>query len=651
MTALNESPASLEQPAPPAAGTPGGGLLLRVLVPMIIGGLCLVESFHLASRGQAPSGEFGLFWAGLFAGVLPVTGTLIRKNLTSTQRALLVVGLALYTTVPKLLRNVAAPLYSDEFAHWRQANTLLTTGKIDQEPLIRALPAFPGLHTLTAALSQVSGVSVWTSAVVIIVSCHVLSLLGVYVLLREAAGDRVAGFGAALYTTNSSWLFFDVQYAYETLAIPLALWSLTFAVRAVRKDSGSRAGSVIVSAALAFATAATHHLSSIVLILFVLGHALVVTRRSKFDTGESVRTAWLTVASTVGATMLWLLPHLSLLVAYLGPSLTRSVSQFQSMVDKLTGHAAPSASQSRVAKHTLFAGTTLPLYEVLAGLAVPAVLFAVVAISFVRRRRGDKAVAVAGNRSIASLLAAVTVLYFASLPFLLTAGGSEGARRSWAWSSIGLSLVAARLALPILDRADWRTTRRRAVKLLLVVALVVIYIGNVAVGQNEAYRFPGPYTEGSDTLSLDAENHAVADWMAGHVGHGNWVVTNRYLGLTVGSIGQQVVGAPSAGFAAWDLTFKTTPPSAYLLQELTGSKFRYLIVDRRMATTKSAQGIWYTVDEPTPAGGTVPAPALTRFDCLPWTSAVYASSNVTVYRLDFDVYDATATANATKDCT
>ena len=61
-------------------------------------------------------------------------------------------------------------------------------------------------------------------------------------LVRDAARSPKAGaIAAVVYSLNPSWLFFDAQFSYETLALPILVWVLVFALRgtAARRGAGA----------------------------------------------------------------------------------------------------------------------------------------------------------------------------------------------------------------------------------------------------------------------------------------------------------------------------------------------------------------------------------------------------------------------------
>jgi hypothetical protein len=611
----------------------------------LVGAALLVASYHLAAHDPGPA-VFTVFWIGMLAPVVATVLALWSSRTAASARVGLLVVLAVFGTLPKLLRTPTGPLYFDELAHWRQVRNLVDTGVVGRpNGMLRTLPSFPGLHTLTATLEQLTGVSTWTAAVAVVVIAHVIGLLAVYALATvaasqlgadEAASSRIGAMTAVVYATNSSWLFFDTQFAYETLAVPLVFSILTLALLAAR--TSHRRGVLTCSVAvLCLAVAIVHHSSALV----VAGLLLVLTALSLRRGGDRAhaRAALRVGVAGLSALVVWLATSRELLVHYLGPYLTSGLSQLAALAGNISGG---SEHGSAAGSRRLFGGTSLPAYEVLAAFAAPLVLGAVVGtMLLVGGRSARRASLRRGLRVPAvGVLAVLTGAYFASLPFLLTVGMSDTARRSWTYSMGGVAFfVAIGLSSVAACWGAWRPIRRRAAAGAAVGALCVVMVGNVAAGQNETYRFPGPRAEGSDIRGLDAEALGVAEWLAGNLPADSRLVTDRFTASLATSIGRQRLVIPWSGEPTWQLIAGDLMDPGYATA-LTGGRFDYLIVDDRMATLEPALGYWYDRNEPAWVHDAPTAVAdVRRLDCVGWAAAVFATEHYTVYRVDLTRFD------------
>jgi hypothetical protein len=251
-----------------------------------------------------------------------------------------------------------------------------------------------------------------------------------------------------------------------------------------------------------------------------------------------------------------------------------------------------------------------------------------------RRHRADPV-----TRAGSAVMLLVGALYFPATLLILTPSGAEGARRSWAFSYLGIAVVVAPLIIALLDRARGRF-RSITAGTVLTAACALMLVGNNAAGMNPSYRFPGPPVFGSDTRAATPEVLAAAAWLRDTQGREARLVADRYSGLIFGSYGEQEPATGSATFPAYDLyrARPGEPMPAGLLHQLRSWRFEYLIVDRRMAAEVPDIKIYFETNEPLPHDGK-PAftPAqLTKFDHLPWLVKLYDGPHVAIYRFDFD---------------
>jgi hypothetical protein len=223
--------------------------------------------------------------------------------------------------------------------------------------------------------------------------------------------------------------------------------------------------------------------------------------------------------------------------------------------------------------------------------------------------------------------------YFVSLPFILAPSGAEGARRSWAFTYVGIALMVALVVVywppEWIGHVDfrWRTLSMSAL-------FVILLIGNVGAGLNDPYRFPGPFRWGTDTNSASDEARTVARELQAKAGRVR-VVSDAYTALQLGAYGGLEVAAPSAGFPAWELTQTGQDPPARLAQMLLASRYDYLVVDIRMGEQAPFNGHNFGAGDPL-LGRATPMDYLTRLDSIPWASRVISTAHLRVYRLNLD---------------
>ncbi|GAA0588443.1 hypothetical protein GCM10010172_86990 [Paractinoplanes ferrugineus] len=587
---------------------------LSLTVAGVAGAVALVAADRAAEWGRGR--PFELFWLGMLVFTLPAAYWAGRRATASRLRLAVLIAYASFSYLPKLLRNPTGPLYHDEFAHWRQSRQILFDGRLfETNPIVRVIGDFPGLHSLVASVSSLTGFSVWHAALAVLIASHVLLVLGVAVLAQEIWRDgRIAAIAALIYGLNSSFLFFDTQFGYESLAITLWVWALVGVFRAVR--SPRMAGLALL---LTLATVVTHHLTALGLLatMLIIAVVLTVSRHPR---------AWVAWGLALGAAamttgwLLWVAPKTA---SYLDPYLGRALNQFAAMF-------ADNGESGR----TLFKQSIAPWWEQKTAFAAQIcalVLVAAAAVNFWKQgffKRGEREPA-----ALAMLV--LGACYFPAAVLILTPSGAEGARRSWAFSYLGIALVVAPLAVRLLDR--WAA--KAAVALLTVFAIVLV--GNTAAGMNPSYRFPGPPVYGSDTRAMTPEVVAASQWLRATQGRDLRIVADRYSGLIFGSFGGQEPVTGSVTFPTYDvyLAQPGKPVSPQLIAQLSGWRFSYLVVDRRMAREVPEIQIYFENNEPIAHNGKpgFTIGQLAKFDRMPWTIKIYDSGDIAIYRFDFSV--------------
>jgi hypothetical protein len=598
----------------------------------------VVRAYTIAQTTVSSTAEFAWFWLGMFLIELPLAGLIARRATPRAMRTALLTVFGLVSYAPKLLRNPASPDFHDEFAHWLATYQILSTGKLFRpNPLIHIVAGYPGLHAATAALIHATGLTIWQAAILLLVLFHVMLVLGIAALAQSLGFDnRTAALAAILYGLNSSFLYFDTQYAYESMAITLVVWTLVAYIRAIR--SRSRDGQVawgVLTVVLSAGTIITHHLSTFVLISIMVLVSLAVSvpwlARGQGWVRAAV-TAWsLTLAAALmaGAWVHFVAPTT---LSYLSPYIGEGISE---LIQAVNG--SNSARQ-------LFGASLSPWWEQASAYLVTAFALgmAVGGLLLLRAWIKDGRLPPGRRRAILAAFAFLGLVYFPSIIFIFSPAGAEGARRSWAYSWIGLSMLAGPVAVWLLDWARRRTLAWRvSFRSGLAAALVIALVGGTAAGINASYRFPGPFLYGSDARSVTPELLAASQWFSARFGTGNNIVTDRYSGLIFASFGLQNTAAPSAGFPVWNLYL--AKPGApikplFLLSDLQLSDFTYLIVDRRMAYELPELGVYFTPNDPAsvqPHDGKSPFYGrLEKFDTTQWLVKVFQSDNYCIYRIN-----------------
>jgi hypothetical protein len=597
--------------------------------------LLLLASFAVASTaGPTAHLQYVLFWTAAAAGMIPLALLAVHAQTPHRVRVAMVWVAAALTTVPKLLRTPWGPLYSDEFGHLYQVKRVLDEGMFPagENPFLKIAHEFPLMHWLTAGLHEL-GFDLWGSAMAVSLTAHVLTLVGVYHLVRLATGNvRAATAGALFYTAQPGWLFFSSQFAYETLGICFLVWTLVAVFAARKQDAWRRPVLLVAVPVLALATAVTHHFAAIVLAGALLCFTLVGFSR-RDDHKVRSNDTWVAALSTALIAG-WLWTRFGDVWGYYSPT---AGSVFDKLGNPLDGGGT----------RAVFSGSRAPWWERAAGLLFPFTTLALAAWSTIRAGRR----VLAWNRRVVFLLTAAS--FFASLPFLFVTEGAEAAHRWWSYAYLGLAVLLAEGLRARWERGDAHGETALWRRAVWVVLLAITAVGGVVSGTNVAYRFPGPLEIGNDARSIAPEGRAIAEQLLAKYGPGVYtgqkVLADRYTNQQLVGYGEQITTRPSPGYPAWDL-FRSTDRDTLIEvgQHLRHDNVAYVVVDTRMATDRPAMGYWFNRGEPGVFGDELyPQAAIEKFRCASWATFVGSEGPLELYRLD--VENLVATGDACQD--
>jgi hypothetical protein len=610
---------------------------VAVGLSLLLGMIALVHSYTIAQYHLTSPSEFVWFWVGTFLLTLPAIILLARKSIPTSIRTTLLAMYGILTYAPKLLRNPSAPLYYDEFAHWRDTDEIIKTGKLfTPNPLVPISAQYPGLHAATAALVNFTGLSIWHAAIVLLLICHVFLVLGI-AALAEAVGVTpwTASLSAILYSLNSSFLYFDTQYAYESMAVTFAVWTLVAYVHAISgRNWRDRTTSGLITCLLFTCTLITHHLSTFSLIaimaLIALGLSIPKVARG-VQWMHRAATAWALTLFALTTMGFWFIRVAPGTVSYLSPYISQGLSQ---LMNEAQG-SGPSKQ--------LFSASLSPWWEQKSGYAVVLLALGIMigGLLVIRSRIRTGKLPKGYKRALWVSLSIWGLLYFPSTIFILSAVGSQGARRSWAFTWIGLAVVAGPAMARALSWLRGLTSRwlRTGMATGFAAALAVGMMGGTAAGVDVAYRFPGPYLYGSDTRDITPELYAASAWFRGRFGIDNNLLADRYAGTVFASSGLQTPAPTWTGFPTYELYLANpkSPALQSLLAKLQGSNYHFVVVDRRMAYYLPEVGVYFDPGEPAslvPVSGKSPFfGKLQKLNSFPWLTKIFQSDNYIIYRL------------------
>ncbi len=590
-------------------------------------GLLLLALAFSAARMEATwaSRADALFWAGLLALFVPSATRLIGARASRYERIVIVAlfGLGLYAV--KWLQSPVSFTFHDEFIHWRTALDILQTGQLfNQNPVLPISALFPGLEIITTALSGLSGLSIFAAGVLVLAAARVVLVLGLYLLYEQIGGSaRLAGLATLLYMVNPKLIYFDAQFSYESLALPLGILVLYVIARRMAASGMSRRGLTLAALLAVGAMTVTHHLTTyafaVFLALWALMVALVERRDAKrAQVGPSGMAIFMIVVSAV-----WLVYVAAMVVSYIAPHVYGAMHEVIKMI------------QGELAPRVLFrdqTGEVEPLWERVASLLATLLILLALPWGLYSVWRYFR------TNATALTLALVTLVYPATLALRFTTAGGEASDRAAGTLFVAIAFV---LAAAIIHALNLPVARKFWVPAMLAL-VTVVFVGEIIVGAGPRWaRLPGPYLVGADARSVEPEGISAATWARSYLGTGNRIATDRINSLLMITYGEQ----RTVNHAQDNLDISPLfvapgygPAQRAIVEQ---GKVRYVVVDRRLSTALPRLGIYYEAPEANALNHTTPIDpaALAKFDRLTDINRLFDSGDIVIYEIGIGAHE------------
>ena len=121
---------------------------------------------------------------------------------------------------------------NDEFIHLRNTQDILRTGHLFAfNPLLPTAAYYPGLAAVTAGLTDLTGLSIFASGILIIGAARVLLCVSFFLVAERVTGSGLAAAGARLVYVANPMFCYGRRASYESLALPLAAFVLWWLAR------------------------------------------------------------------------------------------------------------------------------------------------------------------------------------------------------------------------------------------------------------------------------------------------------------------------------------------------------------------------------------------------------------------------------------
>jgi hypothetical protein len=578
----------------------------------------------VANAGRA-GGSGALLQAGWIAGlVLIFAPAAIRIVATATpvvERVGVAIGLGMILQFSRLVLNPTIFAFHDELIHAETLRQIDETGHLFTfNPLLPVSAFYPGLEVVTDAIQRLTGLPAFVAAVIVLSLARLVMVLAIIALIRLVSGSYRAGaVGVLVYVGNPQLLFFNSQYSYQTLALPLALLSVYFFASRRR---GAKLALVLPIATMA-AVVVTHHLTAALLVAAYAAWLVLAIVRGRRRDGETPERAaalrrdrhdlLITTASGVVLLALSILNPGNPLTAYLGAIAGSSGA----------GIAGLTAGKSK-ALFSDSAGTGPAPWE--QALLIAAVLLAMASMLLVL---GYLRTNWRAARPLALLLGLVAVIYPVIPASHLTSATAEVGDRASGFVFLGIAAV--------LGTWWWQRKRRRAAQIAFVLGLTVLFLGDVVLGAGPtAEQLPGTYEISADARSIDADNLSAASWLNEDVPRDSVVYADRTSGLLAAADGgQDTILHVSTNIDASRLLLAPTYTAADL-QLIDETKLDYLIVDTRLSGGLPHQQVYIESGEYGEAGRTEPvsAAALDKFNAVKGVERVYDNGSLVIYNVE-----------------
>lgn len=584
-------------------------------------GLLLIAFANDAARSGAGAAE-PLFWLGLIVIYGPIAFRLLSTSSPRAERIGLVVLLSISLFLVKVLYAPNGFVFYDELGWWRATHDLLGTGHpTASNPLVVTTPGFPGLDLLTAPLVALGRLSIFHAGTLVVGVVRTAFMLALFLFFERATrSSRAAGIGVAIYAANPSFLYFNGQFAYESLALLIGVTLLLTTVRWTEARRRTGAKSLVAAMALLSVTlAVTHHMTSYAILALLIGWA-ILAELQRLPGDDAERSLLYTPA--LPAIMLGIAVSAWFAFVAGGVTITELSGQLtgaiSSAIDLLFGGSGP--------KKPFEAGGQANGW--LARLiAVVSVLTLIAAIPFGVRKVWKSAT----KDALQGALALVAILYLATLGLRLTANGTEASQRASEFVFLGLAFLVALLIRDL--RKPTRTRRRLGLTAGLAVLVTVLFLGGFIVGEPPQGRQPGAFLVSAERRSVSAEGIAAAKFAAAElppesrilVDHANAMLMGSYGGLD--PVTRKIFGVPVSKVFI-DPTFD--PRVRRLIRR---GHIDYIVVDRRLSHTPPVGGYYFTAEEPGAFSRTRPIPAsdLKKFAHVPGLTKIYGNGTIAIY--------------------
>lgn len=602
-------------------------------------GLLLTAVAYNASRNGL-SWAIALFWLSLIIIFVPNAVRLSLSTIARKERIGLIVGIGLAFYLVKVLYTPFDFGFHDEFLHWRTATDIMLSGRLfTPNPILTVSPLYPGLEIISTAFAQLSGLTVMESGLIMLGVVRLMFMLGLYLFYEQVGfSPQIGAMAALLYMGNSNFIYFDSQFSYESLSLPLATAVLYFVLLQQRVQIRGFVRLLLLVLPAIITISITHHLTAYVVagILFLWAAVTLVV-------GKSWRQA-LTIATvaslTLGIVGAWTTYTGNVAESYLTPVINGGLREFIGLLlNEETGRELFRGA----------AGLTTPIWERILGILSVLFVLGVLPFGLLEIWRAYfshpnpktprwiqvfmpsvlQAWYRLRNNSAAVTFAGLVLLHPLMLAFRFTSAGWEIANRS---SEFVFWAVAFILALGALGLRRYLVSSR-AWTAIFAIWVTVIFLGGSVSGWPHWARLPGSYMVSADVRSIEPQGISAATWAGDHLDPRDRIAADRINTLLLATYGYLTpVTHQYDNLYIIPVFFSDHigPVERDLVERVN---LRYALVDDRITTALPTVGVYFEGGEPGADDYTEPPTleVLSKFDHLPGVSRIFDNGHIKIY--------------------
>jgi hypothetical protein len=574
----------------------------------------------LGYEGRETGSSSALLWyATLCLIFIPSAALIMSRRLSDQARVWFTLYMSLALLVSRFVLYPEQFAYHDELIHYRvllsieQHQHLFTPTS-----LLPDTAYYPGMEIATAAIHQLTGLPLHSAGIAVLITARVIMTFALIRIIQRVSNSVPAGcLAAVIYATNPQYVFFNSQFSYQSVALPLCFFCIYVFI--TRRNTQSLL-TVIPSAIIVLAVAATHHLTSLALVvtLWIWYLFTCILRRS---VGKLLPLA--IVSAVIVAA--WTYISRSVVIPYLTEIVHNSLANINNLVSGHSGHKFFTDS----------AGDRNPVWQDI--ISIASVLLITLALI--------PALLLAAMKHRSLSAAALTLFAMAAIYPIIPGGHltnvtAEISDRASGFVFVGLGYIVAawwfrdapfhrhaKNSLFTIKRHTW----------LLVTGLTVCFVGGAVLSGPDWLYAPGRYLVSADNRSADQLALQTADWEGQNLPPNSRVFTDRVNGLLAAVYGNQdVLTALGSGIGEGSV-------STLLLRPLTSgdvrlaciSRVQFLIADDRLATSLPHLGIYIDNGEYLYGLRKAPPPvsALTKFDGVPGARRIFDNGAIRIYDL------------------